>query len=118
MIASDNFSPTHTLRHESRFSSFAEPTLDDLMTDPLVQALMRADRVDAGAMKILLDTAAGNLRNGRGSIKPRSSEPTFDSTTARWFPRPLHIEAVTASEPTVALVVKSFKTACGTSCQW
>jgi hypothetical protein len=35
-----------------------EPTLDDMLTDPLIQTLMRADGVDAGELRPVFDEIA------------------------------------------------------------
>ena len=39
----------------------SSPTLDGLLADPLIQALMRADRVDAGALRRELTLVADDL---------------------------------------------------------
>jgi hypothetical protein len=36
-------------------------TIDDLLGDPVVQAMMRADRVEAQALRTMLVSAAGRL---------------------------------------------------------
>ena len=40
----------------------AEPSLDDLMRDPMTQALMAADKVDRRALRDLLEQVGENLR--------------------------------------------------------
>jgi hypothetical protein len=35
-----------------------EPTLDDMLTDPLIETLMRADGVDAGELRPVFDEIA------------------------------------------------------------
>jgi len=40
----------------------AEPDLDELMRDPMTQALMAADRVDCGQLHVLLAQVRNNLR--------------------------------------------------------
>ena len=37
---------------------YDEPTLDDMLTDPLIETLMRADGVDAGELRPALDEIA------------------------------------------------------------
>jgi len=50
-------------------------TLDDMLADPLVQAVMRADRVETAALKQMLTGVADRLRERR-----------LDLTGARvWF---------------------------------
>ena len=41
----------------------AEPTLDDLMLDPIIHLLMRRDGVDEGAVRQIARDAALRLRN-------------------------------------------------------
>jgi hypothetical protein len=41
------------------------PTVDDLMGDSLIQAVMRADRVEPQALKLLLNSAALRIGAGR-----------------------------------------------------
>jgi hypothetical protein len=41
------------------------PTVDDLMADSLIQAVMRADRVEPQALKSLLNNAALRVDAGR-----------------------------------------------------
>jgi hypothetical protein len=41
------------------------PTVDDLMADSLIQAVMRADRVEPQALKSLLNSVAGRIGAGR-----------------------------------------------------
>jgi len=49
-----------TSRGRPRFA--AEPALDELMHDPMTQALMAADRVDRCELKALLTRVRQNLR--------------------------------------------------------
>jgi hypothetical protein len=125
MTATDAHFPAYTLRPDPRVAAWAEPTLDDLMSDPLIRKVMRADRVDAAEMQDLLGQAAGRLR--KGSLKPRAADGKFDPLTARWFPRPLRVDAsartagVTAAvveKASGAVVEKGSKSVCGTPCQW
>jgi hypothetical protein len=43
-----------------------EPTLDDMLTDPLIETLMHADGVDGGELRPALDEVA-ELISARGS---------------------------------------------------
>ena len=43
------------------------PTLDDLLADSLIQAVMRADHVEPEALKALLNGAARRIAAGRAS---------------------------------------------------
>jgi hypothetical protein len=41
------------------------PTIDSLLADPLIQSVMRADRVDPRALKTMLTRVAANHREPR-----------------------------------------------------
>ena len=41
--------------------TFTEPTLDDLLADPLVQMVMRADGLSRGIVRELMETARQTL---------------------------------------------------------
>jgi hypothetical protein len=43
------------------------PTLDDLLADPLIQTVMRADHVEPQALRALMSGAAGRIAAGRAS---------------------------------------------------
>jgi hypothetical protein len=45
---------------------FAEPTLDDLLSEPIVAALMKADGVDPAALKVAIREQAGLWRRPLG----------------------------------------------------
>ena len=45
----------------------AEPTIRDLLSDPLIRSVMKADRVDPGALEGLLYSLAPRVRRVRQS---------------------------------------------------
>jgi hypothetical protein len=47
-----------------------EPTLTQILSDPITEAVMRADSVDAGELETLLRDVASKLASGRGSAEP------------------------------------------------
>jgi hypothetical protein len=49
--------------------SFTEPSLDDLLADPLVQMVMRSDGLTRGFVKELMDSARQTLRRTK-KIRP------------------------------------------------
>jgi hypothetical protein len=49
--------------------TFTEPTLDDLLADPLVQMVMRSDGLSRGFVRELMETARQTLARAKG-IKP------------------------------------------------
>ncbi len=62
------------MRETSDYSTIteigAEPTVGELLADPLTRAMMRADRVDAGAVAQMLRSVAGRLRAGAARNRP------------------------------------------------
>ena len=57
------------------------PTIDELLGDSLVQAVMRADDVEPQALRILLADAAARIGRGRGGLSPKP--PIDRRATAR-----------------------------------
>ncbi|HTM80819.1 hypothetical protein [Asticcacaulis sp.] len=49
--------------------TFTEPTLDDLLTDPLVQMVMRSDGLTRGFVRELMETARQTLRRAK-ALRP------------------------------------------------
>ncbi len=49
--------------------TFTEPTLDDLLADPLIQMVMRRDGLTRGFVKELMDSARQTLMRAKG-LKP------------------------------------------------
>ena len=54
--------------------TFTEPTLDDLLADPLVQRVMRADGLSRGLVRELMETARQTLLRAT-PIKPNEHLP-------------------------------------------
>jgi hypothetical protein len=48
----------------------AEPTVDEILSDEIVQAMMAADRVDRDALRAMLTMVAQNLTMGACSQPP------------------------------------------------
>jgi hypothetical protein len=53
--------------------TFIEPTLDDLLTDPLVRMVMRSDGLTRSFVKEMMETARYALR--LGALKPVNPGP-------------------------------------------
>jgi hypothetical protein len=53
--------------------TFTEPTLDDLLADPLVQMVMRADGLSRGPVRELMESARHTL--ARAILKPGALKP-------------------------------------------
>ena len=60
-----------------------DPTLDELLRDSLIRAVMRADRVDSRAQRTLLDDAARRLAASRAR-EPRPARPPVDWRATPW----------------------------------
>jgi hypothetical protein len=54
--------------------TFTEPTLDDLLTDPLVQMVMRSDGLTRGFVRELMETARQTLRRAK-ALRPSARLP-------------------------------------------
>jgi hypothetical protein len=52
----------------------SEPTTEEILADPIVRALMQADKVDPEALEEMLRFVATKLRDGTGA--PRASAAT------------------------------------------
>jgi hypothetical protein len=70
------------------------PTIDELLSDSLIQAVMRADKVEPQALRTLLDGVAGRIvaagweREPRSPVALASGPPLERRTTARALARP------------------------------
>jgi hypothetical protein len=52
---------------------FSEPTLDEVLSDPLVQDVMASDGVDAVQLQASLEEIAGDIRRRRSSRRHRQA---------------------------------------------
>lgn len=57
----------------ARDQAGAEPPLDELLSDPAMMALMRADRVTDGALRVVICSAKRHLEARRTSLSPLAS---------------------------------------------
>ena len=66
------------------------PTVDELLGDSLVQAVMRADNVEPQALRTLLEGVAGRIAAARGETEPRPVSALFANPPIerRSAPRP------------------------------
>jgi hypothetical protein len=55
---------------EAHFTPCREPTISELLADPMTRILMKADHVDIPAFEHMLDSVAGRVRTG-GRIAPQ-----------------------------------------------
>jgi hypothetical protein len=68
-----------------------EPTLDELLGDPMTQAIMNADRVDPPALAAMLRTLAREIagRSG-GTALAQGERARFDRNAVGRLARPNH----------------------------
>ena len=105
----------------------AEPTIDELLADPLTRALMEADRVDVAAFEQMLQSVAGRLPAGRRiateaivalktrtNVKPEQSIPDY----LRWTSLDRFTEPAEARSVHGAIATKASDLVCGSSCSW
>lgn len=57
-----------------RQDGFGEPTLEDILSDPITEAVMRADAVDIGQLAIMLQNTAEARRPAA-----QTAAPVFES---------------------------------------
>jgi len=66
----------------------AEPTIRDLLSDPLILSVMKADRVDAAALEEMLHSLAPGVQRNRQASMPSRMPPasarTFCPTGCAW----------------------------------
>jgi hypothetical protein len=79
-----------------------EPTIGELMTDPLIRAVMSADHVDPHDLEALLYSLAPRMRRSKPVFRPT---PRFDNIAG---PLPLSSGVVAKPAPGV----------CGSLCAW
>jgi hypothetical protein len=53
-----------------RQDGFGEPTLEDILSDPITEAVMRADAVDVGQLAIMLHNVAQARRPAAQTAAP------------------------------------------------
>jgi hypothetical protein len=62
-----------------------EPRIDDLLADSLVQAVMRADRVEPDALRSLMDRVSGRISTARDLDLTRDGGVVFKPTDMSAF---------------------------------
>ena len=89
-----------TLRHE--------PTISELMADPLVRSMMSADRVDPHALEAMLHSLAPRLATRRRPALAPRRQPLFDARAT----------APEVSLGQTAPMAKTARDICGSLCSW
>jgi hypothetical protein len=85
-----------------------EPTISELMADPLVRSMMSADHVDPHALEAMLYSLAPRLAGRRGSELADRRRPFFDARAA----------APTTLPRQVAPMARTPRDICGSLCSW
>jgi hypothetical protein len=63
--------------HGEPFAAYREPTMREILSDPIVRAVMRADNVDPQALERRLRSVAAKLASAeRAAGRSRSGIPT------------------------------------------
>jgi hypothetical protein len=119
MQAFRNHSPSPSA--DTDFPCRAEPTIGELLADPLTCALMRADRIDAGALEHMLREVAVRVRADR---EPTRSAATLNMDADDGLPVPSFLPRNRVSEPLPArslpgtVAAMASRIACGSHCAW
>jgi hypothetical protein len=105
----------------------AEPTISELLGDPLTRALMTADRVDVQAFEQTLQAAACRVRAGSGiATQPTlalqasagaKSDPSIPDYL-RWTSVDRISESSAARSMRGAIVQKASRSVCASNCSW
>jgi hypothetical protein len=104
-----------------RNNSCMEPTIGDLLADPLTGALMRADRVDMDDFHEMLRSVSRRLQTARGLARP-TVRFTGDAMP---YP-PIPVVGISAGQSETGALLstqtsagsKAAKTSCGSHCLW
>jgi hypothetical protein len=109
------------------YACFKEPTISELLADPLTRILMKADHVDIPAFEHMLDSVAGRFRTvGRIATQPvvavkasagvRSDPSVPDYLTWTCVDRNLGSDAARSVHGTVASKISGIVR--GSHCSW
>jgi hypothetical protein len=85
-----------------------EPTISELMADPLVRSMMSADRVDPHALEAMLHSLAPRIARRRRPALAYRPQPLFDARAA----------VPTVSPGQAAAAAKTPRDICGSICSW
>jgi hypothetical protein len=124
MDATRSLAPFPDGDSDFRTAYYAEPTIDELLTDPMTRSLMKADHVDTQDFERMLHSVASRFQTGvRLATQPNSVPGEADARARSLVPDPLRRALVhSRSAPprlmpgSVAAVVSL--TACGSHCAW
>ena len=104
-----------------RTKACAEPTIGDLLADPLIGALMRADRVDMDDFHEMLGSVTRRLQTARAPARPTVR---FTGDAKPYPPIPVveisggQPESVAMRSTQASAAGKAAKTSCGSYCPW
>lgn len=126
MDATTNLSSIPDVDANFGFAPYGEPTIGDLLADPLTQALMKADHVDVGAFERMLHSVADNIQVRRVATQPivvlkanagaKFDRPIFDAP--RWGSFDRSSESAAARSMHERVAAHSSQSVCGSICSW
>jgi hypothetical protein len=110
-----------------RLAPCKEPTIAELLTDPLTLALMKADHVDLQALEQMLDSVterfsiAGRVATQPSVVLRRSARAQSESPIPdylRWTSINRFSDSAAPRSLHGAIAAKASETACGSNCSW
>jgi hypothetical protein len=127
MHATSSFLPIPDRGPDFQIADCREPTIAELLADPLTRALMKADDVDIPAFRQMLASVAGRFREGAGAatqpivalkadlgVKTDPSIPDY----FRWTPAARRFDSAAAQSVHGAIAATISGVACGSPCSW
>jgi hypothetical protein len=127
MDATSSLLPVSDEDVDFRTAHCTEPTIGELLADPLTRALMKADRVDIGAFEQVLRSVASRLSASRRvATQPIVALKTGVGSKGgpplphylRWAPVDRFHGSAAARSMHGVLVTKALETSCGSHCSW
>jgi hypothetical protein len=121
-----SLSPVYCGNAESPTAEGREPTIGELLADPLTRALMEADRVDAQDFAQMLQFVGGRLQaSGHGAARPivtleATASDNGDQAACHsqhWI-LDLPVDHQTARSLQGAIAAKAADFICGSNCAW
>jgi hypothetical protein len=127
MDATSSHSSTSDRGADFQISYCKEPTIGELLADPLTRILMKADHVDIPAFEHMLDSVAGRFRAGgrvvtrpivalKASAGVKSDPPIPDYLNWTCVDRNIESDAARSAHGPITSKISSI--VCGSHCSW
>jgi hypothetical protein len=127
MDATSSHSSTSDRDADFQMSYCKEPTISELLADPLTRILMKADHVDIPAFEHMLDSVAGRFRTGgrfvtrpvvalKASAGVKSDPPIPDYLNWTSVDRSIDLDAARSGHRPMAPKISGI--VCGSHCSW